>query len=130
MQRGPVEQDWEPVILNGASQQKTKNTVSQIKPATNKNRSYFARRLQKIEEQAEDGNYKTETLDIDTKKAIMKARQAKGWSQKDLAVRCNMNQNTIRDYENGKLTPPGDHLNKISRILGIKLKAKRKKIIE
>ena len=124
---GYSHQDWEPVILNpgAANQQKQKTTIS--KPITNKqSRNSSSRRLQKIEEQAEEGNYKLETLDLDTKKAIMQARQAKGWSQKELAVQCNLNQNTIRDYESGKLIPPPDHMNKMSRVLGVRLRRKKK----
>lgn len=118
------DQDWTPVILNGKpSVIKEKSSVSK-KISNKQSKGNSGRKLQKIEEQAEEGNFKIDTLDMSTKKAIMKARQEKGWSQKEFATKCNLNQNNIRDYESGKVVPPGDHLTRMSKILGIKLKKK------
>ena len=60
------------------------------------------------------------------KTQIKQARQNKGWTQKEFAVACNINENIIRDYELGKHVPDPTHLSKMSRALGIGLSIKKK----
>ena len=57
-------------------------------------------------------------------KSIQQARLAKGFTQKDLAVKINEKQNMINDYESGKAIPNVQVLGKMERILGIKLRGK------
>ena len=57
----------------------------------------------------------------------MKARNAKGLSQKELANRLQMDQKTITEYENGKAIPNPAIINKLERALGAKLRPQKGK---
>lgn len=57
----------------------------------------------------------------------MKARNAKGLSQKELANRLQMDQKTITEYEQGKGIPNNAIIAKIERELGCKLPRPPKK---
>merc|ERR1712087_858412 len=57
----------------------------------------------------------------DLKLAIMKARQAKQLTQKQLAQMLNMPPNVIAEYENGKAIPKNAEIAKIERTLNCKL---------
>jgi len=57
----------------------------------------------------------------DFKQALLKARQAKSMSQKDLAQKINVKPTVIQNYETGKVIPNGEIINKMNRVLGIKL---------
>lgn len=50
------------------------------------------------------------------------ARQAKGFSQKDVAVKVNEKPSIIQDYESGKAIPNAQILGKLERALGVKLR--------
>lgn len=63
----------------------------------------------------------------DLKVALMKARNAKGLSQKELANRLQMDQKTITEYEQGKGIPNNAIIAKIERELGCKLPRPPKK---
>ena len=54
--------------------------------------------------------------------AMQKARNAKKWTQKELATQLGLPLSIIRNYENGKAIPNGSLLGKIGRKLGVKLK--------
>lgn len=73
--------------------------------------------LNKIDE----GNHIRATVSASLSKQIMKARQDKELSQKDLATLCNLNFAVIRDYENGTGVPKGNEINKMSSVLGVVL---------
>ena len=68
----------------------------------------------------EDFHHKS--LPSETKVAIAKARAAKKWSQDELARQINEPARVIKDYESGKAIPNPQVLNKLSRVLGVKLK--------
>lgn len=57
-------------------------------------------------------------------KAIGQARQAKGWTQKDLGQRINEKPQVIQDFEGSKATPNPQILAKMERALGVKLRGK------
>lgn len=57
-------------------------------------------------------------------KAIGQARQAKGWTQKDLGQRINEKPQVIQDFEGGKAQPNPQILSKMERALGVKLRGK------
>lgn len=57
----------------------------------------------------------------DLKTAIMKARAAKGITQKALATQLNMQPQVIQEYENGKGVPNNAVIAKIEKALGCKL---------
>lgn len=49
---------------------------------------------------------------------LMKARQAKGWTQTDLAKQINEKSTVINEYESGKAIPTGQVVQKLNRALG------------
>ncbi|GMM32037.1 multiprotein-bridging factor 1 [Martiniozyma asiatica (nom. inval.)] len=57
-------------------------------------------------------------------KAIQKARQDKGFTQKDLATKINEKPTVVNDYESGRGTPNQQVLTKMERALGVKLRGK------
>ena len=63
-----------------------------------------------------------ETINAAVSKVIMKARQEKGLTQKDLAVKINEKATIINEYEAGKAVPNQQVLGKLERILGVKLR--------
>jgi ribosome-binding protein aMBF1 (putative translation factor) len=69
----------------------------------------------------DEGDFKQPTISSSLSKQIMKARQDKGLSQKDLATLCNLNFAIIRDYESGVGIPKGNEINKMSSVLGVTL---------
>lgn len=50
---------------------------------------------------------------------IIKLRKSKGWSQKDLALKLNVTQKVVSDYETNKRKPPINRLPLIAKIFGI-----------
>eukprot|EP00290_Baffinella_frigidus_P008077 CAMPEP_0180136992 /NCGR_PEP_ID=MMETSP0986-20121125/11895_1 /TAXON_ID=697907 /ORGANISM="non described non described, Strain CCMP2293" /LENGTH=176 /DNA_ID=CAMNT_0022078265 /DNA_START=23 /DNA_END=553 /DNA_ORIENTATION=- len=57
----------------------------------------------------------------DLKIAIMKARQAKGLSQKDLANSMNMQAQEVQNIENGRTAPTNALIARMDRVLGVRL---------
>jgi len=105
-------QDWEPVVVRN---RKTPSTTDihklQVSAAV-----AAARRLE------DDAPKKSKSLTNESKQGIITARVAKGWNQTQLNTQCAFPQNTIRDIENGKLTPTPQQLNVLSRVLKLVLK--------
>ena len=58
---------------------------------------------------------------------MQKARCAKNFTQKTLAQRLNVKSNIIANYEQGKAIPNNAFINKIERVLGVKLPRKNNK---
>lgn len=52
---------------------------------------------------------------------IKKLRKEKGFTQSELAEKCNLSKNAIWNYENNKRNPTVNTLNKIGEALGIDL---------
>ncbi|XP_014218881.1 endothelial differentiation-related factor 1 homolog [Copidosoma floridanum] len=67
---------------------------------------------------------KHEKIPLDLGKTIQQGRQAKGFSQKDLATKINEKTQVITDYEAGRGIPNNLVLGKIEKVLGIKLRGK------
>jgi putative transcription factor len=63
-------------------------------------------------------------LSLSVGKAIQQARQAKSWTQKDLAAKVNEKSNVINDYEMTRAIPNQQVLAKLERALGVKLRGK------
>ncbi|ORX92129.1 multi protein-bridging factor 1 [Basidiobolus meristosporus CBS 931.73] len=63
-------------------------------------------------------------LSLDVGKAIQKARQEKGLTQKDLGQKVNEKANVMNDYEMGRAVPNQQILAKLERALGVKLRGK------
>merc|ERR1712141_657189 len=69
---------------------------------------------------------KIETVSLGLGKTIMKGRNDKGMTQKELATKINEKPQVINDYEAGRAIPNNQILSKIERIIGIKLRGKDK----
>jgi len=72
----------------------------------------------------EDEIPQVEKVGMDTGKIIMQARLAKNLKQTDLAKQLNITPDIVRDYENGSAPRNGALLNKIGKVLGVKLTGK------
>lgn len=80
----------------------------------------------------EDADFRSAKIDVDFKVALMKARQAKGWTQAELAQKMNQKVGVVTDYEAGKAVPTPQIVQLLQRTLGVQLPkiAKPKKIEE
>jgi len=67
-----------------------------------------------------------ETIGLDVGRLIQQGRQAKGWTQKDLATKISEKPQVINEYESAKAIPNQVVLSKLERVLGIKLRGKEK----
>jgi len=65
-------------------------------------------------------------VDHDVGRLIQQGRQAKGWTQKDLATSINEKPQIIQEYEQGKAVPNQNVLGKIERAIGLRLRGKEK----
>jgi putative transcription factor len=101
-------QDWNPVIIHG-------------KTTTSDTRGHYERtKEQKIEDE-EIGTHKKVPLSM--AKMIQQGRIAKGFkTQKDLAIAVGVNASIIGSYESGRAIPDPSILQKLRRVLGVKLK--------
>mmetsp|Transcript_9325 Transcript_9325/g.12999 ORF Transcript_9325/g.12999 Transcript_9325/m.12999 type:complete len:142 (-) Transcript_9325:225-650(-) len=131
-------QDWEPVTFKKSGKKSkstqareavTSGSVGNVEKkwggGTNKSGGVYAR---KIEEETED--FKHRKIPVEFKKALMKARQAKKLSQKQLAQMIQVQASVIQQYENGKAIPNGQIISKLSRALNCSLPKipKKKKV--
>jgi len=126
--------DWDTIIIkskklkhkeevkkaqrNGTAQIDTKKKFEGGRNTSNQS-SINAR---KIEEETEDFNIKKVNRKLST--TISTARTAKGMKQKDLATKINVLPALIQKYENGQAIPDQQVINKLQRVLGIKLTGK------
>lgn len=83
-----------------------------------------AKNTAKLDRETEELHHETVTLDV--AKLIQQARQAKGFTQKDLATKINEKQQVVNEYESGKAIPNQQVLGKLERVLGMKLRGKDK----
>lgn len=98
------QQDWEPVIWQKPKQ------LTQIKP--NKKTSNLD----------SDEPLAPEKSTLDLRLRIIKGRNIKKLTQKQLAEKLNIQTNLINNYENGKEKPTNQHIQKLSKILGVSFK--------
>jgi len=63
---------------------------------------------------------------MDVGKLIQQGRQAKGWTQKELATKICEKPQVVNEYESSKAVPNQAILGKLERTLGIKLRGKDK----
>ena len=105
-------QDWNPVIIHGKGTLGTKQVVSRPHREVTKE--------QKLD-QTELGTH--EKVSLSLAKTIQQARIGKGFkTQKDLANAIGVPANIINSYESGKAIPDNQILQKLRRVLGVKLK--------
>lgn len=76
----------------------------------------------KIEQNAEEGIYQHKKVSYDLKMQIQKARQAKNMTQKQVAEKCQLPVQVIKNYEAGIGIPNSEYLTLIGRVLGVTFK--------
>jgi ribosome-binding protein aMBF1 (putative translation factor) len=103
-------QDWDPVVLK-------KTTIQTKTPKFQP--SEQAIRDKKIE----NNEIMLQTSTITLRKQIQQARTAKALTQDQLNAQCNFPKGTVQRYENGSAIVNNAHINKMSRILNVKLSA-------
>lgn len=136
-------QDWDDVIIRGrgsarprtsaqrsnAAQQAFQNgedfEVSKKYGGGGNRQRAGPQNSKKIEESdmGEDAP-KIKSLDRNVSLRIQQARQAKGWTQKELAQKINEKPQVINEYESGRAIPNQQILGKLERVLGTKLRGK------
>jgi ribosome-binding protein aMBF1 (putative translation factor) len=109
-------QDWEPVILRSATASAAVAKKSQPR------QSIGAQVIQQIKK-AEDMTVatKAQMLTGKSRSEMAQMRVSKGWTQKQLDMNGQFPANSCNAWEAGKLCPTGPQLQKLHRILGIKL---------
>lgn len=118
-------QDWNTVVL-GKNKPKDKaelerKGIAEIKKKRNNNDN---QKLKKIENETEE--FQIKKIDADTKNLIHKYRNEQKLTQKELGEKLNIKVGIINDYENGKAIPDTKILNKMEKILKIRLLGKNK----
>jgi putative transcription factor len=105
-------QDWKPIVIYG-------KVLTDIKQ--NFRRPHHeVTKTQKLD-QTELGTHEKVSLSI--AKTIQQARIAKGFkTQKDLAIAVGVPASVINSYEGGKAIPDVQIMQKLRRVLGVKLK--------
>jgi len=78
----------------------------------------------KLDRETEELHHNTVSLDVS--KLIQQGRQAKGFTQKELATKINEKPQVVNDYEAGKAIPNQQLMSKLERVLGMKLRGKDK----
>jgi transcriptional regulator with XRE-family HTH domain len=61
---------------------------------------------------------RSKALPVELRRALIEARQQRGWSQRDLASRLGIGQRHVSGIESGKIVPRYDTLLEIVRMLG------------
>jgi ribosome-binding protein aMBF1 (putative translation factor) len=103
-------QDWKTVVLRSKKKDTEKNKVPR-KSGT---------RLQKFEKMADNDELKHKKVDQAMKTKVQQGRLALKLTQKQLAQRCNVQEQVIKDIESGKANYNPRDMNKIKRVLNIK----------
>ena len=104
-------QDWTPVVIHGKGA-----PVNQRPPM----KHYERTKEQKLED-VEIGTHKKVPLSM--AKMIQQGRIAKGFkTQKDLANAVGVNASVINAYESGRAIPDVQIMQKLRKVLGVKLK--------
>jgi len=104
-----------------AKQSGTAEVITQTKhnAGTNKQRSsdFDIRKLDK-----DEGDYSIKTVPADQAKRIIQLRNAKGWTQKELAQQIQETASVVQQYEQGKAIPNQKVLTKMEKALGGKIR--------
>ena len=91
--------DNEPLIIKNPNFATGKKPDDVDKPHTSKQ----ARRLHKIEKNAEEGNFTVEVFEAELIEKIKQTRQHRSMTQKDLAMLVNRHESDIKALEKGEL---------------------------
>lgn len=119
-------QDFKVVVLNSHREKPIKNkhegeAVRKTRPPVVGGGG--VRPAWKVEEQVEgDDSLKIPTVSRSLQLQIQTARQAKNWTQRQLAQACNLKDSVVRDYESGSAIPDGRIMQRLSKALGVALR--------
>lgn len=116
MLSGRSGQDWKEVVLHKPTTTKGKGNVMGSTPHFEKSP------LLKLEQETDLLRHATVPMSL--AKTIQNARLAKFPSQKDFAKALNMRVDIVNSYESGKAVPDNAVLQKMRRILNVKLDPK------
>lgn len=136
-------QDWDDVIIRGRGPARPRGSANRAAAAQrafqngedievtkkyggggNRQRA-GPQNAKKIEESgAGEDAPKLKSLDRNVSLRIQQARQAKGWTQKELAQKISEKPQVINEYESGRAIPNNQILAKMERVLGTKLRGK------
>ena len=108
-------QDWKPVVFK-------KKIVKKEAVVKTSRASDETHRNRKLDDETE--NFHHEKVGLTVRQAIMKARNARRMKQKDLANLLAVKPDVVVSYENGKAIPNQRILQRMERILGMKLNGK------
>ena len=130
-------QDWsERKIVKRADKAERKQTlkdvarthpgsiVREVKYSAGKNRSVHGHtdaNMRKVEEM-EAGEARVKRVGGSVSRLLAQARNAKGWSQKDLAQRVNVKPQIIAQYERGRAVPNTALIQQMERALGCRVR--------
>ena len=137
---GGVQQDWKPQVFNfqsnsGGAGGSKKLSVGEANKALrtggaeivkkehatgNQHNAGPGARAKVLDEDHE--STKVKTVSHEVKVNIMRGRQAKGWTQTDLAREISEKASVITEYENGKAIPNEQVLIRIEKALGMHLR--------
>jgi putative transcription factor len=120
-------QDWTVITLKKKKKTNKKSqnvggTVTKNTPPNKQNKSNFS--ASRIEEKMDNDEYHLPSVSHSLQMQIQQARQAKNMTQKDLAQKANISESIVKSYESGKAIPTQADLNKLRKVLGVKLKNK------
>jgi putative transcription factor len=119
--KGFDHQDWDTVVLRKSAKQLKKQNSNKNNDKRVSNKKPNSNKLETKKIVADDGEVNAlDKVSHSLKIQIQKARNAKGLTQKELAIKLQLPVTTIRDYENGKAIPNGALISKIGRKLGVK----------
>lgn len=105
-----MNQDWNNIVFH------KKTTIKEKKDKKDHEIYTKSNEYKKIE----DENYVLPSLSLEMRNKIIKGRQMKNLTQKQLANNINVQQNMISDYESGRCVPDKKILRKIENVLAIK----------
>lgn len=89
---------------------------TETKAITNKVDYGKSNRLTKLDQETE--NFHVKKVPLSVARELSAKRVAKGWSQKELAQKCNFPVKEIQDIESAGAIYDGNKVDKIKRILG------------
>lgn len=116
--------DWTPIILSRKSKRKPTGPSITVNKQVQSNKQSSSKNAVSIERKFEDDTFKLDKVNHNLQLSIQSARNAKNWTQKQLAIECNLPITVIKSYENGSAIPDSMHLSIMSKKLGVTLKNK------
>lgn len=111
-------QDWKVVVLKKNNSQKEKQNKQQFNGKVTTNGNSAIKVYDSNDPDAEP-EYKPKMVDLQFKDQIIKARNAKGLTQKQLAEALSIPVKVINEYEAGTGIHNGNYVSKIKKYLNI-----------